>query len=866
MSIADSTPSPVATLEAIRNYFNQLDADRVQFREWLSGEIDGGPNNDGYYPLTDLSGFEFLVPCPRLLESQIETEVVANIGGKMSKSYATWTALEAVPSNPLQLALVHGDTGTHTDPVTTAEVPNSGIYAGTPTDGEWAYIMPIPSGSAAFLDIDDDPEMAADSDELIPTQKAVKAHVAEAVVDAIKIKGLIDCSTNPMFPAANKGDTYVVSEPGLIGGEFGRFVGQGTLIIANQVTVGGNLATAGTDFFVLGMPLIAGTGVSITSNEAGNMATIAVDIAEIEAAIGTGYTDENARDAIGSALTAGSGISITVDDAGNQITIASTVAQYTDENAMDAIASMLTAGTNVTLTLDDASNTLIINADVPAGYSDEQVRDVMGATLLAGTGISLTVNDAGDTITIDSTGGSGGGSGGGGGGSYMAALVVRKTTDQTITTGAWRDVTWNVETYDNAGIFTAGGSDFTVPAGVNFMEVNVRVNWGNSTNSNRFIQLYNVTTAAVEAIEIRSAINEAGQTMNTGVIPVTAGHVYRIRANSGTITTTLSGTGYGGAGVLDVRFLASISDLLKTSGTGSATKWVLVDTNGVETSSPTWTYSGNVATVDVKGLTDYDDLLIVCDQVSADVSGSRAIQVSTDNGASFYSTSGNYVSINSSGVRTATTDIARHITFATAARDFVALIAGAGTSAPLKRALATDREERTFVASPLPINAIRFFNTTGGNLTGGSLYVFVRKRMVVSTGTAASPEEVWAGSSSDRVMTPNNTFAAAVTQTLVDGATITIDGNTGINFRVTLGGNRTLANPTNMKTGQSGIIIVTQDGTGGRTLSYGSNWRFAGGAATGGVLSTSANAVDVISYYVRSDGTIIATLSKDFKA
>jgi len=133
-------------------------------------------------------------------------------------------------------------------------------------------------------------------------------------------------------------------------------------------------------------------------------------------------------------------------------------------------------------------------------------------------------------------------------------------------------------------------------------------------------------------------------------------------------------------------------------------------------------------------------------------------------------------------------------------------------------------------------------------------------------GSEASDSQMWTGTTSLATVTPKKIFDAAVTQTLTDGATINIDGNTGFNFKVTLGGNRTLANPTNMKTGQSGIIIVTQDGTGSRTLAFGSNWKFPGGVAAGGVLSTTASAVDVISYYVRSDGTIMATLSKDFKS
>jgi len=126
--------------------------------------------------------------------------------------------------------------------------------------------------------------------------------------------------------------------------------------------------------------------------------------------------------------------------------------------------------------------------------------------------------------------------------------------------------------------------------------------------------------------------------------------------------------------------------------------------------------------------------------------------------------------------------------------------------------------------------------------------------------------EMWTGASSAKAVTPKKIFDAAVTQDLTDGATITIDGNAGVNFKVTLAGNRTLANPTNMKTGQSGIIIVTQDGTGNRSLAYGTNWRFPGGAAFGGLLSTAAGAVDTISYYVRSDGTILGAIARDFKA
>jgi hypothetical protein len=98
---------------------------------------------------------------------------------------------------------------------------------------------------------------------------------------------------------------------------------------------------------------------------------------------------------------------------------------------------------------------------------------------------------------------------------------------------------------------------------------------------------------------------------------------------------------------------------------------------------------------------------------------------------------------------------------------------------------------------------------------------------------------------------------------LTDGATITADFAVANNFSVTLGGNRTLANPTNQTAGQSGAVVVTQDGTGSRTLAYGSNWKFAGGTAP--TLTTTANAVDVIAYYVESASRITARLIADVK-
>lgn len=93
---------------------------------------------------------------------------------------------------------------------------------------------------------------------------------------------------------------------------------------------------------------------------------------------------------------------------------------------------------------------------------------------------------------------------------------------------------------------------------------------------------------------------------------------------------------------------------------------------------------------------------------------------------------------------------------------------------------------------------------------------------------------------------------------LTDGATITADFADSNNFSVTLGGNRTLANPNNIVAGQSGCIWITQDGTGSRTLAYGADWEFTGGTAP--TLTTTAGAVDCLVYAVQSATKITATL------
>jgi len=98
--------------------------------------------------------------------------------------------------------------------------------------------------------------------------------------------------------------------------------------------------------------------------------------------------------------------------------------------------------------------------------------------------------------------------------------------------------------------------------------------------------------------------------------------------------------------------------------------------------------------------------------------------------------------------------------------------------------------------------------------------------------------------------------------TLTSATTVTPDFAASNNFTLTLGHNITLANPSNLTAGQSGAIFLVQDGTGSRTASFGSYWDFPSGTAP--TLTTTASAVDLLVYVVRSTTSIHAQLLSNF--
>tara|TARA_A100000171_G_scaffold40611_1_gene41070 strand:- start:980 stop:1627 length:648 start_codon:yes stop_codon:yes gene_type:complete len=103
------------------------------------------------------------------------------------------------------------------------------------------------------------------------------------------------------------------------------------------------------------------------------------------------------------------------------------------------------------------------------------------------------------------------------------------------------------------------------------------------------------------------------------------------------------------------------------------------------------------------------------------------------------------------------------------------------------------------------------------------------------------------------------TQAGRVESVTVGAANVQLNFANAQNFNLTLGINTHLNLPSNPTVGQAGTIVVKQDGTGSRTLSYAGAWEFPSGTAP--TLTTTASAEDRIDYYVVAANAIHAVAS-----
>ena len=200
---------------------------------------------------------------------------------------------------------------------------------------------------------------------------------------------------------------------------------------------------------------------------------------------------------------------------------------------------------------------------------------------------------------------------------------------------------------------------------------------------------------------------------------------------------------------------------------------------------------------------------------------------------------------------------------------------GATVRADINSVLQAIASNNSGGSDPSTKYAYQFYYDTGDNKlklrnTANDAYITLGT-FTHGTGTGTTTivqsdvNQTFSKSQRGTITTTNSTTGGAITLDMSANNYFKLSNNAGAG---TLGsdnsGAYTLANPSNVVAGQSGSILIIQDGSGSRTLSYGSQFHFAGGTAP--TLSTAASSVDRLDYFVASSTSIHGVLSKDVKA
>ena len=275
---------------------------------------------------------------------------------------------------------------------------------------------PVLNTGVSGTAIDTDGTLAANSDTLLSSQKAIKTYVAAQVTaEDLDIAGdsgtgAVDLDSQSLTVTGGTGIT--------------------TSATAQAVTINvDNPVTAETT----GFTIAAGTTpktltVALDANVAGTNTGDQLAFKTIATSSGTNPVADTITDTLN--ISGGTGVTVTGDETTDTVTIATTITQYTDELAQDAVGGMV----DTSLTYTDATPELkVTNPVTPAA-----------------TGFTITAGTTPKTLTVSDT----------------ASVTGTNTGDQTNITGNAGTVTNGVYTTDAGSVFLAPSGDGSGLSGV----------------------------------------------------------------------------------------------------------------------------------------------------------------------------------------------------------------------------------------------------------------------------------------------------------------------------------------------------------------------------------------------------------------